>query len=341
MKILMTGNLGYIGSVASKFLIAKGHDVEGLDVGYYKDCMLEQSTNDPKTTFVDVRDVEKHHLMGFDAVVHLAALSNDPIGELDPNLTFEINYEASVRIAKLAKSAGVRRFIFISTQSIYGISNSEIELEEDASCKNPQTAYADSKWLAEQEIMMLADQDFVAVALRPSTVFGWSPRLRTDIVFNNLLSHGFYRKKIEVHSDGTPWRPIVHVSDVARVIEICLTAPEIKVNGEAFNVGVIGGNHTVREIAQKAANLLDIDNLIFNTEKISDPRSYRVSFAKAKKVLGFEAKIDLDVGGAEIIANLKSAELSSELILGRYTTRLAQIRYLIDSNALDSKLRYR
>lgn len=337
----MTGNLGYIGSVASEFLIAKGHDLAGLDVGYYKDCILGELTNDVKTTFLDVRDVEKHHLLGFDAVVHLAALSNDPIGELDPSLTFEINYEASVRIAKLAKSAGVKRFIFISTQSIYGISNSENELDEDGSSKNPQTAYADSKWLAEQEIMKLAEQDFVAVALRPSTVFGWSPRLRTDIVFNNLLSHGLYKKKIEVHSDGTPWRPIVHVRDVARMIEICLTASELKVNGEAFNVGVIGGNHTVREIAQEAASLLDIDNLIFNTEKISDPRSYRVSFAKAKEVLGFEAKIDLQVGGAEIIEHLKSTELSSELILGRYTTRLAQIRYLMESNALDSKLRYR
>jgi nucleoside-diphosphate-sugar epimerase len=341
MKILMTGNLGYIGSVASEFLIAKGYELEGLDIGYYRDCILDQMANDVKTTFLDVRDVEERHLLGFDAVIHLAALSNDPIGELDSNLTLEINYEASVRIAKLAKSAGVKRFIFVSTQSIYGISGSEIELDEDSSSKNPQTAYAESKWLAEQEIMKLAEQDFVVVALRPSTVFGWSPRLRTDIVFNNLLAHGFYKKKIEVHSDGTPWRPIVHVRDVASVIEICLTASTSKVNGEAFNVGVTGGNHTVREIAQSAAGLLDLDNLIFNTEKISDPRSYRVSFAKAKMVLDFEANIGLEEGGLEILSHLTSSGLPQELLLGRYTTRLAQIKYLLSSNTIDSSLRFR
>ena len=297
MKILVTGNLGYVGTITSAYLKNQGYDVIGLDSGFYIDCRLVPIEREISTNYKDIRDVEISDFIGIDAVVHLAALSNDPIGELDPDLTFEINYLGAVRTAEMAKKSGVEKFIFVSTQSIYGISSSADELDEDNSIKNPQTTYASSKWRAEQEILALSDSSFTSTALRPSTVFGWSPRLRSDIVFNNLLLTGLKHQRIDVHSDGTPWRPIVHVLDLAKAIGVCIKIENKVISGRSFNVGVLNGNFTIKQLAEAAQECLDGIPIAFKTENIADPRSYKVSFERAQKELGFSAKVDLNTGG--------------------------------------------
>ena len=282
MKILLTGSLGYVGTQASYNLKLKGYSVFGIDSGFYKECNLVPILIQVPTQLKDIRDLEISDFENIDAVIHLAALSNDPIGELDETLTYEINYKAAVRTAELAKAAKVKRFIFVSTQSIYGIAQNDSELDEDNSTKNPQTAYAKSKLSAEIEILKMSDSKFTATSLRPSTVFGWGVRLRSDIVFNNLILNGLINNKIDVHSDGTPWRPIVHVNDLCEAIEICLRiAPEV-ISGESFNIGVKGGNFTVKQLAMAAQSALNGIPINFNTENISEPRSYKVSFLKAE-----------------------------------------------------------
>ena len=341
MRILVTGNLGYVGTIASSYLRNQGFDVVGLDSGFYKECLLSPIENEVVTNIKDIRDIETKDFYGVEAVVHLAALSNDPIGELDQALTFEVNYKGAVRVAELAKSAGVKKFVFVSTQSIYGISSSNEELGEDDSLKNPQTAYASSKWQAEQEILAMSDSSFISTALRPSTVFGWSPRLRSDIVFNNLLLTGLKQQRIDVHSDGTPWRPIVHVLDLARVIEICIKADSEKISGRSFNIGVLNGNFTVKQLAEAAQECLDGIPIAFKTENIVDPRSYKVSFERAQTELGFTAKVGLNAGGAEIV--LESKKLIGEGIdlMDRKTNRLLQIKYLLENGLIDGSLRFK
>lgn len=341
MNILVTGNLGYVGSITSSYLKNQGHNVVGLDCGFYKDCALIPVENEIITKIKDIRDVEVSDFSDIDAVVHLAALSNDPIGELDQNLTFEINYLGAVRAAEIAKKAGVGKFIFISTQSIYGISSSSEELDEDNSMKNPQTAYASSKWKAEQEILAMSDSIFTATSLRPSTVFGWSPRLRSDIVFNNLLLTGLSQGRIDVHSDGTPWRPIVHVLDLARATETCMKADSQKISERSFNVGVSNGNFTVRQIAEAAQECLEGIPIAFKTEKIVDPRSYKVSFNRAEKELGFTAKVGLNAGGIEIVIEAKKLIGQGMDLMDRKTNRLLQIKYLLENGLIDGSLRFK
>ena len=341
MKILVTGNLGYVGTVTSEYLKNQGYDVVGLDSGFYRDCVLAPIENAIFTKNKDIRDVEISDFTGIEAVVHLAALSNDPIGELDQSLTLEINYSGAVRTAEMAKKAGVEKFIFVSTQSIYGISSSSEELDEDNSIKNPQTAYASSKWRAEQEILAMSDSSFTSTALRPSTVFGWSPRLRSDIVFNNLLLTGLKQKRIDVHSDGTPWRPIVHVLDLARAIEVCIKSDSERISGRSFNIGVLNGNFTVKQLAEAAQECLDQIPIAFKTENIVDPRSYKVSFERARKELGFTAKVGLNAGGAEIVLESKKLIEEGIYLMDRKTNRLLQIKYLLENGLIDGSLRFK
>ena len=213
-RILVTGNLGYIGSVLTPFLATRGHAVRGLDTGYYTDCQLSSAPPPPEQIQRDIRDVTLEDVQGCAAVIHLAALSNDPLGELAPHLTEEINFQGTLRVAALAKQAGVRRFIYASSQSMYGISSADEELDEDKSEKHPLTSYARTKWNAECELKKMADASFQVVCFRPSTVFGASPRLRCDIVYNNLVACAYTTGRIEIKSDGSPWRPVVHVLDV-------------------------------------------------------------------------------------------------------------------------------
>lgn len=341
MKILVTGNRGYVGSITTEYLKNQGYHVVGLDSGFYRDCVLVPIENEIFTANKDIRDVEVSDFAGIDAVVHLAALSNDPIGELDQNLTHEINYLGAVRTAEIAKKAGVEKFIFVSTQSIYGVSLSSDELDEDNSIKNPQTAYASSKWRAEQEILAMSDSSFISTALRPSTVFGWSPRLRSDIVFNNLLLTGLKHKRIDVHSDGTPWRPIVHVLDLARAIEVCILSNSERISGRSFNIGVLNGNFTVKQLAEAARECLGRIPIAFKTEHIVDARSYKVSFERARKELGFTAKVGLLAGGTEIVFESKKLIGQGIDLMDRKTNRLLQMKFLLENGLIDGSLRFK
>lgn len=339
MNTLITGNMGYVGSELGAYLRRSDFDVKGIDNGFYLNCLLDPKFVDIPTDIKDIRDLTIDDFREFDAVVHLAALSNDPIGELNSSLTYAINRDSAIKAAELAKLAGVKRFIFVSTQSIYGISTSDAELSE-TDLKNPLTAYAKSKWDAEQKILGMASLTFTSIALRPSTVFGWSPRLRSDIVFNNLLLSGFTKGKIEVHSDGKPWRPIVHVTDLCEAIRLSLVAETELVSGEAFNIGKIGGNYTVREIAEAAALCLGNIDVVFNTENVTDSRTYKVRFEKARQILKFEAKKELVESGLEMLDKFNSLDIDKDDLMGRLTNRLAEIGQLKKDNRLDDELRF-
>lgn len=340
MTILVTGNLGYIGTNTTEYLRNLAFEVIGLDNGFYRNCNISSIKYDIKTINKDIRDTEISDFSNVDTVVHLAALSNDPVGEIDKSLTLDINYNGAVRVAELAKNSNVQRFVFVSTQSIYGLSVENIELDEDNSIKNPQTAYASSKWLAEQEILSMANETFTTTALRPSTVFGWGPRLRSDIVFNNLLLSGLKHKKINVHSDGTPWRPVVHISDLVRAIEICIKITPEKISGKAFNIGLLGGNFTVKQIAEAAKDCIGRIPISYNTENILDSRSYQVSFKKAQDELNFRANTNLKLGGTELVTESKKLMGNGIDLMDRKTNRLLQINHLLSNGYIDETLRF-
>jgi nucleoside-diphosphate-sugar epimerase len=289
----------------------------------------------------DIRDVVIEDLSGIDAVVHLAALSNDPLGELSPGLTEEINLMGTIKLAELAKKAGVKRFIYSSSQSMYGISTFDGELDEYNSDKNPITSYAITKWEAEMALNKLQSENFIVTSFRPSTVFGASPRLRCDIVFNNLVACAYTTGKIEIKSDGTPNRPVVHVKDVCAAYLAGLTAPSELVAGRAFNVGIPNGNFTVRQLAEAAQRAVPGSELTFTGEHGNDARTYRVSFSRILTELKdyFKPEWDLDRGGEELIKLFKKVNFNEEDFRGKKTTRLAQLSYLQQINELDNKMR--
>ena len=343
MRILVTGNQGYIGSVLTDRLIEQGHDVEGLDAGYFSDCVLGNEPRSVPTRHIDIRDVQSSDVSKFDAVIHLAALSNDPLGELNPSLTEEINLEGTIRVAQLAKDAGVKRFVFASSQSMYGVSDSDDELDEDNSRKAPATNYAATKWAAETKLKELASSDFLTVSFRPSTVFGASPRQRCDIVFNNLVASGFTSGKIVVKSDGSPWRPVVHVQDVCQALESGLSAPGESLIGRAFNVGTPGGNFRVRDLALAAQAANPGSVIEFSGEHGSDSRTYRVSFRRIHDELGdfFRPKWNLESGAEELIKFWKAVNFSSLDLHGPKVNRLARLNDLKESGRLDGNLRFK
>lgn len=341
MRILVTGNLGYIGCVLTDILIKKGYEVIGFDTNYYEQLnSLPKSSKKIKQIKKDIREVSKDDFKGADAVIHLAALSNDPIGELDPRLTYEINYQSTIRLAKFAKETRVKRFIYASSQSMYGISETDEELEEDNSKKNPITAYAKTKWEAELKLKDLATDDFLVVCFRPSTVFGASPKLRCDIVFNNLVACAYTTGKIEIKSDGTPWRPVVHVKDVCSAFISGLEAPETLVANESFNVGIENGNYTVRDLAEAAQRAVRGSTLSFTGEHGKDSRTYKVSFRKILTQLKdyYKSAWDLDRGGKELVDFFRKVKFSEEDFRGRRCNRLLQIKYLKDLGRLDKNL---
>lgn len=343
MKILVTGNLGYIGSVLVPLLQTQGHQVVGLDSGYFKECLLSPVTENFKQITKDIRDVVPADLEGIDAVIHLAGLSNDPLGELVPGLTEEINFSGAMKLALLSKEFGVKRFIYASSQSMYGVSDSDAELDEDLSKKNPVTAYAKTKWDAELQLNQLQSDSFLICSFRPSTVFGASPRLRCDIVFNNLVASAFTTNKIEIKSDGTPWRPVVHVQDVCSAFISGLNAPKELVAGRAFNVGIPNGNFTVRQLAEAAQRAVPGSTLVFTGEHGNDSRTYRVSFNRILTELKdyFSPSWDLDRGAYELINYFKEINFTEQDFRGWKTTRLMQINRLREQNMLDEKLRFR
>ena len=335
-RVLVTGSQGYVGTELMKKLVSLNAKTTGIDIGYFQNSKIDYS---PEMTFVrrDLRDQESLDLRKFDCIIHLAALSNDPLGEINSDLTYLINRDSAIKLANKAKSHGVKRFIFASTQSIYGVSKSESELSEDAP-KNPITAYAKSKWHAEQEILGLASNDFTTVAVRPSTIFGWGSRIRNDIIFNNMIASGIRKGKIEVHTDGTPHRPVVHISDVVDFFILLLQAPSNTIQGQAYNLGCIGSNFTVLEVAEAASQSLGGVPIVLNTEEVGDQRSYRVSFTKAKEELGYSGSKSLQDGGKEILANFMNLSEENRERYFSETTRLQVLKGLITSGSLKSDL---
>jgi nucleoside-diphosphate-sugar epimerase len=336
MKVLVTGHQGYLGTVMVPILRAAGHDVTGLDCGYFADCVLGTPPPEPPCVAVDLRDVTREQLAGFDAVIHLAALSNDPLGALAPDITFDVNHHASVRLARLAKDAGVRRFLYASTCSVYGAAGDDL-VTEDAEL-HPITPYAISKVRVEDDVAAIADPDFVPVFLRNATAFGFSPRLRADIVLNNLVGHAVLTGVVRVMSDGTPWRPLVHAQDIARAFETCLRAPAETVSCRAYNVGTEANNLTVAEIANSVVEAVPGSTLLITGESGSDPRSYRVDFSRARAELDFEATWTVPDGATELAA----AYIANGLTLDDFHdsfTRLKRLQWLQGHDALDDTMR--
>ena len=342
MRILVTGDKGYIGRVLSRRLISRGDSIKGLDAMYYVNPSIEDDIDDYESKKKDIRDVELNDLEGFDCIVHLASLSNDPLGEFDKRLTKEINLDATIKLAELAKKVGVKRFVNISSQSMYGVSNTNEELDEVLSTKNPQTMYAETKWKAELALNNIASNDFTVVHFRPSTVYGWSTGLRCDIVYNSLLASGYTSGSIEVKSDGTPWRPIIHVQDVCNAIEAGLDAPKNLINGNSYNVGIKNGNYRVKELAMAAQQALGGIDLRFTGEHSGENRTYKVSFDRIHRDLGewFKPKWNLKSGGDEIVRNFRRINFSLEDFRGVKSIRLNKLKYLISNNQVGNDLRW-
>ncbi|MEU5000484.1 SDR family oxidoreductase [Streptomyces sp. NPDC021622] len=340
MRVLLTGHQGYLGTVMAPVLTAAGHDVVGLDAGLFADCILGPPPVELKGHRVDLRDVTADHVAGVDAVIHLAALSNDPLGSLAPELTYDINHHASVRLARLARDAGARRFLYASTCSVYGAAGGDDLVAEDAPLR-PVTPYAESKVRVEDDLHALADGDFSPVFMRNATAFGYSPRLRADIVLNNLVGHALLSGEVLVLSDGTPWRPLVHAADIARAFAAALTAPREAVHDRAFNIGSETNNVTVAEIAEQVADAVPGSKVVITGETGADPRSYRVDFSRFRAAIaGFDCEWTVKRGALELADAYRNFGLTREDFEQRFT-RLAVLRAASEAGTVDDTLRWR
>ncbi|MEU4052126.1 SDR family oxidoreductase [Streptomyces olivaceus] len=340
MRVLLTGHQGYLGTVMAPVLTAAGHEVVGLDAGLFADCVLGPAPADPPGLRVDLRDVTAEHVAGVDAVIHLAALSNDPLGSLAPELTYDINHHASVRLARLARDAGVQRFLYASTCSVYGAAGGGDLVAEDAPLR-PVTPYAESKVRVEDDLHALCDGDFSPVYMRNATAFGYSPRLRADIVLNNLVGHALLSGEVLVLSDGTPWRPLVHAADIARAFTAALDAPREAVHDRAFNIGSEANNVTVAEIAEQVAAAVAGSKVVITGETGADPRSYRVDFSRFRAAVpGFDCAWTVKQGAVELADAYRDFGLTREDFEGRFT-RLAVLRAASETGAVDDTLRWR
>jgi nucleoside-diphosphate-sugar epimerase len=339
MRVLITGHEGYIGSVMAPILAAAGHAVVGLDTGYFRDCTLLPPDERIPTIEKDIRDLTGADLRGFDAVVHLAALSNDPIGNLNEAWTAEINDRASLRLAELAREAGVRRFIFSSSCIMYGMSDGGVV--DENSPLDPQTEYARSKVRSERAISELASDDFSPTFLRNGTVYGLSPRMRFDTVFNNLMGSVVTTGRLVIHSDGKPWRPVVHVTDVSRAFLTVLTAPSADIHNQAINTGAEQLNHQVITLAEIAARTVPGATVDVLSQADADQRTYRTDFSKfARTFPSFEFRWTPVEGAQELLRGFRDVGLTHELYMDRRFTRLKWLRHLLDSGRLDGDLRW-
>ncbi len=336
MRILVTGTEGYLGSLLAPTLLGRGDDVTGLDTGYYKNGWLYNGVREtPHTLVKDIRHVTPDDLVGFDAVVHMAELSNDPIGDRIGDVTYDINHHGSVALASAAKRAGVSRFVYMSSCSVYGVADGTVD---ETSPTDPQTAYARCKALVERDVTALADDDFSPTFLRNATAFGASPRQRFDIVLNNLAGLAWTTHRIAMTSDGTPWRPLVHGLDIAKAIRAVLDAPREDVHAQVLNVGADANNYTVREIAETVGAEFPGCEVSFG-EPSADNRSYRVSFAKIREVLpGYDTDWDAAAGAAQLHRVFEQIALDTETFTGRGHTRLAQIEHLLKTGQVDPQL---
>jgi len=337
MQLMVTGNQGFIGPIVTTMAQSRGHGVTGYDVGYFDNGNPDTSVD--RQIKADIRDITQNDLCGIDGIIHLAALSNDPMGALDPELTLDINYRASVRLAKLAKAAGVHRFVFASSCSLYGASGGNLALDETAPMQ-PVSAYAVSKARTEEALLSLADDQFSPVFMRNATAYGVGPRPRFDLVVNNLAGWAYTDGVLRILSDGTPWRPLVHIEDIALAALCAVEAPADAVHAQAFNIGHPEGNYQVSDIAHAVQAAFPGSTLEFSGTAAPDPRSYRVTFAKALKHLpGFSPRWTLDRGIEEVAVWLKSGSLGTDRFNSRRFIRLEQLQYAMSQGALDGSLR--
>ena len=341
MKVFLTGHKGYVGRKLSQILLNANHEVVGCDIEYFPSNMSNEQQDKNIEHIVslkkDIRDLTRNDLLGCDAVIHLAALSNDPLGDISATITNEINYEATIQLGKLAKAANVPRFVFSSSCSSYGANE---EIVNENSPLVPLTAYAKSKVKSESELLKLKDDNFIPVILRSATAYGISPNLRLDLVVNNLTCSALTTGKVKMLSDGTAWRPLLHVEDMANAFLLTLESPEDKVSGEIFNVGSNNDNYIVKDIAQKVEEIVPESIISFSKEANKDHRSYQVNFDKIRDNLGFKTKWNLTDGIKDIYKVIKNEKMTKDSFEDKKFYRVKYINWLIEQNQIDNSLRF-
>lgn len=339
MRVLVTGHKGYIGTILVPMLLDAGHEVVGFDNDLYRRCTFKEGMVDVPEILKDIRDVEASDVKGFDAVMHLAGLSNDPLGDFNPELTYEINHRASVKLAELSKAAGVSRFIFSSSCSNYGAAGDD--LLDEQSAFNPVTPYGISKVKVEQDLAKMADADFTPTYLRNATAYGVSPRLRFDLVLNNLVAWAFTTGLVYLKSDGTPWRPVVHIEDISLAFVAALHAPREVVHNEAFNIARNDANYRIREIAEVVAETVPNCKLDYAPDAGPDKRCYRVDCSKALRMLPeYQPKWDVRKGAQELYDIYREIGLTLEEFEGSRFSRIAHLKSLLADGLLSDDFRW-